>query len=184
MANYSDRTPQDICLLCQRKKGADKAYSTATNSHFTPMGMIQSNTGRRHFEMTVSINLASGEEHTVHYGMSNLDNTNPEVTQDPHKANYIFCQDCEKGLGVVEGKMTPVLNQKLRNPNQGQNFRAEHISDKVTYRECIRVAPLQFKLFIYSIIWRQNLQQQLKFNGQGLLSKKTESFLRKVRIPE
>jgi hypothetical protein len=180
MANYRDRTPQDICLLCQRKKGADKAYSTATNSHFTPMGMIQSNTGRRHFEMTVSINLTSGEEHLVHYGRSNLDNTNTEITQDPHMANYIFCQECEDKLSEVEDKVIPVLNQKLRNPNQAQNFQAERISDDVTYKECIRVAPLEFKLFVYSIIWRQNLQQQLEFKGQGILSKKTESLLRKA----
>jgi len=176
--NYGDRTPEDICLLCRRNTEESIANSNATNSHFTPMGMIQSNTGRRNYETTVTINLGGGETHQIYYGRSNLQNDNPEIGDDPHTADYIFCQECEDKLAEVEGLMIDVLNRKLRHPNHNQNFPTTVLSETVSFKECRQVDSLKFKLFIYSIIWRQNLQQQLEFNGQGILKDATEEKLR------
>lgn len=176
--NFGERTPEDLCLLCQRDEGVEIANSTATNSHFTPMGIIQSNTGRRNYEFTASINVASDVPIEIYYGRTNLENTDPVIREDPHTADYIFCQDCEDRLGVIEGVIIDVLNSNLRNPNHSQNFPITELGNGVFYKECNRVDTLKSKLFFYSIIWRQNLQQQLKHEGQGILDDEVQEKLR------
>jgi hypothetical protein len=66
--------------------------------------------------------LNSLNTHRIYYGRSNLQNTDPEIRIDPHAKDYIFCQECEDKLGLLEGEMIDYLNTKLRHPNQVQNF--------------------------------------------------------------
>lgn len=176
--NFGERTSGDLCLLCQRNQEPEIAHSTATNSHFTPMGIIQTNTGRRDYEFTASINIASDEPIEIYYGRANLENTDPIIREDPHTADYIFCQDCEDRLATNENEIIDILNNKLRNPNHSRNFPVTELENGVSFKECARVNVLSFKLFFYSIIWRQNLQQQLKHEGKGVLDEAVQEKLR------
>lgn len=147
------RSPEDLCLLCRKCK------ATATNSHFTPMGMIKSNTGKRNKEETYSIDPFNNI--SVYYGRENLKSIDIEIKEDPHSMDYIFCQKCEDLLAdVLESPAIGFLNQDFRNSNKSKKF-AEKKLMGVSYKTSLNFDSSLFHAFIYSIIWRQCLQQKL-----------------------
>lgn len=170
------RSPEDLCLICGKETDAK---ADATNSHFTPMGIIKSNTGKRDYEETHSIHPNNKIE--TYWGSSNLKNTDPIQRPDPHKIHYIFCNTCENLLStVLESLVIDLLDRGLRNSDKAQNFPETKISDNIWYKECVRAESLRIKLFFYSIVWRQSLQQNLSGVASEILSPEQMEYLRSV----
>lgn len=156
------RTSIDICLLCQNNK-ADK-----TNSHFLPASLLQTNIGRRDYEEAYSIDVSSETPTIPYYGRSNLKNTDPTIKQNPHTSDHIFCSDCEAKLAQLESENIPQLKNHLENQNE---------VDELTITSFNPTNTNSFTSFIYSIIWRFNLQIKLK-QAIDILPSEIENNLR------
>jgi len=147
------RTENDICLICGLNK------SNKTNSHFVPVGLLKSNIGKRDYEDVFVIGLDDNNSLTEYQGRSNLKNTNTDIKQNPHSADYIFCDKCESKLAELESKFIPILvsidNTKFKEPDNN----VLELSD---------INVIDFKVFVYSLIFRLNLQSILTNGISGI----------------
>ncbi|PKP32592.1 MAG: hypothetical protein CVT99_04435 [Bacteroidetes bacterium HGW-Bacteroidetes-16] len=140
------RSKDDLCLICNLYK------SDKTNSHFIPAGLLKSNIGERNYEEAYMIGVSEQAPITDYFGRSNLKNTDPEIKQNPHAADYIFCSKCEDKLAELENEFVPYLNS-LKKKFAGKQDNVLVFGDLNT---------LRFKVFVYSLIYRLNLQSVLK----------------------
>jgi len=151
--NIIQRTPEDICLLCLINKATQKG------SHYTPMSMLASNTGKRGYEFTAIIDPNSETLIHPYFGRSNSKNNDPEIKKDPHIDDFIFCPECEKKLSVLEDLVVPILTTKLKSNSQKSNFPQSKTAQNTSFISCLKNKPSIIALLVYSIIWRQHIQQ-------------------------
>lgn len=152
------RTSDDICLICNTNKSDKKG------SHFTPIGILKQVVGERDYEHEITIDPHQGKV-SERKGRSNLSNTNPEIVASDNVADFIFCTECERKLGVIESECIKRLNDfsieistlDLQKSKQNNKFFAFENPNKNVV-----------SLFFYSIIWRQilndSLQDRLQFD--------------------
>lgn len=152
------RHPWQLCLLCLLRK-ADK-----TGSHFVPAGLLKGTIGKRDYEEAHSID-PTDVSTASHYGRSNLKNTNPEATQNPHVADYIFCSTCEDNLAKLESAIIPLLDKEIYDQGKAANFTESKINEEITLKECKKANSSVFNLLVYSLVWRVSLQQRLDHQG-------------------
>lgn len=164
------RTPDDFCLICL------KNYADKKGSHFTPAGISRKVLGERDKEDIYSIDAAGHSIENVK-GRSNLANQDPEIKKLPNVEDFIFCSACEKRLGVIEGMCIEKLNILVDRIAEG----SESLS---TTKSGNKAAAIQIHsnillLFLYSIAWRQCLQQQLQ-SDTVIISEDFQEKLREI----
>lgn len=76
--------------------------------------------------------------------------------QDTPKENFIFCKNCEKRLEFLE----TFISRKITSINNYNNLKndfnlIENGTNKIL--KCLKISPIGFKLFIYSIVWRTSI---------------------------
>lgn len=160
MKNTIDRVPDDPCLLCGVNK-ADKP-----GSHFTPAGIIKKVVGDRDKEEIYSIDAA---EHSISrfMGRANLKNEDPEIKKGDHVADYILCSACEKNLGVIEGLCNQKLNLLVDDLAKG-SLQVQWTREHNKFVTLPGVDKNVLALYLYSVVWRQCLSQELG-NGARML---------------
>lgn len=102
--------------------------------------------------------ISSGEaSNSVFMGRSNLKNTNTSIQKPEHVEDYIFCTECEKRLGVIEGICSQPLNE-LIDVLAKSNVKIQ----RTDRHNKFVVLPKPHKniliIYFYSIIWRQCIQ--------------------------
>ena len=152
------RTPDDICLLCKINK-ADKK-----GSHFTPIGILKKVVGKRGAEHEVTIDPFGGQV-SEYFGRENLKNTDPTIRQSDNVADYIFCSDCEKKLGIIESECIDKLHKLSDNLLNG-TLKIEKTAAGNTFFRFNKPHKNVVTLFFYSIIWRQILNDSLSHKVQ------------------
>lgn len=169
------RQPTDSCLLCKAHP-ADKK-----GSHYTPASIIKKVIGERDYEELYTI---SSFNHKVEQfmGRSNLKNTNPEIKKGDHVDDYIFCSECEKRLGIIEGLCGSKLNVLIEDLAKGQLkiFKTKQFNK---YAPLTSINRNILQLYFYSIIWRQCLRQQFD-TGIIILSDEFQELLRSIVYKE
>jgi len=163
------RNPTDLCLLCKTQPATKKG------SHYTPANIIKKVIGDRDYEELYSI---SSFEHKVDQfmGRSNLKNTDPAVKKGDHVDDYIFCPECEKRLGIIEGLCGNKLNLLIENLAKGQLkiLKTKHFNK---YAPLSQINRNIIQLYFYSIVWRQCLQQEIN-SGTIIISEAFQESLR------
>jgi hypothetical protein len=160
------------CHLCKTRDVSPR------KSHFTPAGMSETTFGERDKEEIYQIKASQGEIDSYH-GRSHPTNKNPEVKPAPHVKSDVFCKECEAALGEIESACIPFLKEVTdglragafsikRTPSQ-QKFVELPFSSKVL---CI---------YLYSVIWRQYIQQILDGQSKTLPDDLAE-FLRRIIV--
>ena len=149
----NQRKPDDICLLCKINK-ADKK-----GSHFTPIGILKKVVGKRGAEHEVTIDPFGGQV-SEYFGRENLKNTDPTIRQSDNVADYIFCSDCEKKLGIIESECIDKLHTFSDNLLNG-TLKIEKTAAGNTFFPFTKPHKNVVTLFFYSIIWRQILNDSL-----------------------
>ncbi|MCQ0110300.1 hypothetical protein [Zhouia amylolytica] len=168
-----NRTSKDVCLLCGFKP------STKKNSHWVPAAMLKSMVGKRYNEESYQFSSFQKRKLDVYYGRDNLKNTDTTIKQNHYSLDYIFCDDCENKLGVLESAVIPVIQNEIRLERKRPNYKEELGEDGITLKKCLRLNNNIFRLFIYSIVWRFSLIHQLEDNIQ-LISKDLQEDLRLI----
>lgn len=173
---YMDkRKPTDNCLLCEANQ------ATQTNSHFVPAGLLNTNIGKRDYEEAYEISPSDPNPVKSFFGRSNLKNTNTELKQNLHTADYIFCPDCEKKLSVIESHVIPILTSVISRKNPGK-YALKKSSTGREYIQVLNEDPKIIFLFFLTVIWRQCLQYRLSF-GSAFLPGRLEENIRLMILP-
>ena len=154
----NQRTPEDICLLCKRNKSDKKG------SHFTPIGILKKVIGKRGAEHEVTIDPFKGQV-SEYFGRDNLKNTDPTIRQSDNVADYIFCTDCEKKLGIIEGECIDKLHSFSENLLKGA-LQIKKTQAGNTFFRFKKTHKNIVTLFFYSVIWRQILNDSLSHKVQ------------------
>lgn len=168
MKTTIDRIPDDPCLLCGVNK-ADKP-----GSHFTPAGIIKKVVGERDKEEIYSIDAA---EHSISrfMGRANLKNEDPEIKKGGHVADYILCSSCEKKLGDIEGLCNQKLNLLVDDLAKG-SLKVQRTKKHNKFIPLPGVDKNVLALYLYSVVWRQCLSQELGNGARMLLSHEQEQL--------
>ena len=146
------RSKDDLCLICNLNK------SDNTNSHFIPAGLLKSNIGKRDYEEAYTIDITEQIPITDYYGRSNLKNADIVIKQNPHSADYIFCSICETKLSDLENEFIPFLN----------SLKSEYLNNQNKVLTFNNINVRKFKLFIYTLIYRLNLQSIIRNGLSGI----------------
>lgn len=147
------RTPDNLCLICNTNK------SNKTNSHFIPAGLLKSNVGKRDNEFIFVADLSIENNLSEYFGRSNINNQDPVIKQNPHAADFIFCDKCEKDLSALENKYIPFLNSI-------NDSKSKFLGKTILEFDDINI--IEFKIFIYTLMYRLNLQSILKNGLTGI----------------
>ena len=142
------------CKLCQKKE-ADKL-----NSHIIPKFLA-----KRLFESTKP-------RHSIHINRKGKG----RKIQDTPKENFILCKQCEKRLEHLE----TLTSRKITSINNYNNLKDKFSIKKYGRNkilECLTINPIEFKSFIYSIVWRASISSLPEFETFKL-DKTTEKELR------
>lgn len=163
------RKDNDICLLCKERK------STKKNSHIVPATHLKGTIGERDYEKSFQVNLNSGEV-DKYYGRSVLAEDHPGITQHHHSIDYIFCPECESGLGTIEGEVGPIVNTEIFKSNYNQKFKVEKLND-LELVSFSNISQDVYTLYYSSIIWRINLKNKLE-GRDSIISDEHEEQIR------
>jgi hypothetical protein len=169
----SERKPTDRCLLCCEKE------ATKTNSHIVPACLLVSMIGKRDKEYSISIK-ASEAKIDEYYGRANLENQSTEIKKHHQAEDFYFCPECEKRLGLLEGKVCPMVTNQLRDPKYSSNFKIFTTQDGVSITELFKISPDDFSVFFLSVLWRQTLQHQVNYNETSALSETEMETIRRL----
>lgn len=127
------------CNLCLRNE-ADKK-----NSHIFPKfigeALITTNDGKRKgFKI---------DNDTV--------GKNQRPYQDTPKENFILCSSCEKYIGNLERKFANELYRKLSGRTNQDFFIKTIVGDHIVFYQCNKVDYYNFKLTVYSMLFRAEI---------------------------
>ena len=128
---------QNLCKLCLQNEATQK------NSHIIPKFMTKTILGTGQLQGFV------------------LDTSTTDIPaqkiQDTAKEDYILCPSCESYFSVIERYVANNFHYKLWDTSLTEEFiekRTGTNSNAIVWKECVKVHPLIFRLFIYSIVWR------------------------------
>ncbi|MDP2338928.1 MAG: hypothetical protein Q8N05_21240 [Bacteroidota bacterium] len=169
------RTATDTCLLCGARQ------SDKTGSHYTPASIIKKVIGKANYEEAYGINAAEATM-SKFMGRSNLNNTDPNIRKHEHMEDYIFCSECERRLGVIEGICSPPLNELVDDLVAG-NVKTKRTAKFNKYILLGKVHPNLLIVYFYSILWRQCLQQRLD-HGTIVIPQVLQDLIRDIVAQE
>jgi hypothetical protein len=109
-------------------------------------------------------------------GRANLKNEDPEIKKGDHVADYILCSSCEKKLGVIEGLCNQKLNLLVDDLAKG-SLKVQWTKKHNKFAPLPGVDKNVLVLYLYSVVWRQCLSQELG-NGTRLLLSQEQAQLR------
>jgi len=130
--------------------------------------------GKRNSEESYDINTEKRIE--TFFGRSNLKNTDPTLKPPHYAEDYIFCPKCETGLGRLEGKVIPVIQNQIREISKNSNYKEDLSLLKIPYKKCLHLSNAHFRLFIYSLLWRMSLIYEMKHSKYIISSKKMDEL--------
>ena len=148
-SEYIVPTPNPKCKLCLTND-ADQ-----TGSHITSAFFLVSQVGKRGEEKSHVLTTKPDQDYSENTGGREI------------KEDYIFCRDCEKRMSFVENIFSSEITNKIEDKNFAANFTIISIGE-IKHSSCIRINPIAFHLFIYSIIWRASISSNEIYQNLNL----------------
>ncbi len=162
--------PRQLC-------GAEKIYDI--QSHYSPRAITESTFGDTDKEeiYTITPYLGSIEEYK---GRAVPQDEPEKIKPLPNTGKGIFCKKCETALGALENTCQPLLNDSLEELYTGtlKYYRVREALKAFT----IPAPSNILKLFLYSVVWRQCLQN--KTHGNSILTENEFSYLQSILLNE
>ncbi|MBK9722857.1 MAG: hypothetical protein IPO78_14765 [Saprospiraceae bacterium] len=169
-----NRSETDLCLICLTNKATQKG------SHFVPASIIDPCIGERDYEESFQIDIANGDIDT-YFGRSNVKNNQHGIIkskkQNHYTYDFIFCPTCENKLGELEGLISPILMDKLR--NNPASYVLKSGRHDIKFKELLNIDKVAFLVFFYSIAFRFDISFRIDFQ-KDLLSKDESEKLRAI----
>ena len=154
----ANRTAQDICLLCQIR------LATKRNSHIFPKFWVK--------------NILGPENQKEGYAVSSSSDKLGQKVQDSPKEDFIFCPECEMRFGFLERYIANNFYNLYKSSANASIFPVtKRMGDELDIMTAVNVSPVFFKLFIYSLVWRASISNNVIFSNFKLNSE-TEEKLR------
>ena len=148
-----------ICNLCK------KSAANQTGSHITSAFLLASQIGKRGEEKGFLITTNPDQDYTQNQGEKGL------------KEDFLFCRNCEKRLGSVEGIFATEITQKIEGKQFEGNFVKTPFENGYYKLDCKRIHPISFHLLVQSNIWRASISEQPLYS-HFKLSKDLEERIR------
>lgn len=101
---------------------------------------------------------------------------NTKFQQDTAKESFILCKGCERRIGLLETIMSKVVISINNFINLKDKFEIVEIGNN-KIMECLNINPINFKVFVYTLVWRSSISNLPSFENFKL-DQKTESTLR------
>jgi hypothetical protein len=147
------------CKLC-KKNEADQ-----TGSHITSAFLLTSQIGKRGQEKGFLLTTNPDQNYSINQGDIGI------------KEDYIFCRDCEKRLGIVEGIYATEITQKIEQKKFEQNFNKTTFENGNYKLESKKITSIAFQLLMQSNIWRASISE-LELYAHFKLSEELEDRMR------
>lgn len=161
------------CQLC----GAEKIYDI--QSHYSPRAITKSTFGDTDKEEIYTITPYRGSIEA--YKRRAIPQDEPEKIKSlPNTGKGIFCKKCEDAFGLVENLCQSPLNEYLNKLHAG-SLRVIRVKE-VLKSFSIPVPSNIMKLFLYTVVWRQCLQN--KSEGNSVLNNREFAYLQSILLKE
>jgi hypothetical protein len=157
------------CLICTERDVYD------IKSHLTPKAISENTYGGKDKEEIYSITPKTGE-HDVFRGREHPNAKPGEIKPQPNVAKGIFCKQCETALGKIESFCQPPLLKAVGDLSAGK-LKIENQESIKLFR--LNVPSNVLDLFLYTVVWRQSLEQEMS-GGDNPLSKQEFEHLRNI----
>lgn len=138
------RTPNDDCLLCQKKKATKKNSHIA--SKFLGKSMLGDSGPKKGYIIDTS-----------------KPHVKPLTFQDSPKEDYILCPDCEKYFECLETYVAENFTKRLLNESFSRDFEYRINEGGVEYAICTRLNNKILRLWILSLFWRCSISNEEPF---------------------
>jgi hypothetical protein len=162
------------CQLC----GAEKVYHI--QSHYSPRSITKGTFGDNEKEEIYSISPLKGTV-DIYMGRANPKAVEGNVKGLPNAGKGIFCKKCEDAFGKLENICQAPLNKSLDDLYAG-NFKPKRVREELKAFS-ISIPSNIMQLFIYTVVWRQCLQNKTEV-GDGVLSVEEYNFLQSILLRE
>lgn len=126
------------CSLCL------KNHPDKTNSHIIPKFLSH------------DLFISPGGNYAIQI---NRDGSSRKI-QSTVKQNYLFCTFCENRFGIIETYISRTFNNLRRYEKYPGDFELHNLGTQ-EFLKLKRVNPDFFKMFIYSIVWRCSLSNNI-----------------------
>jgi hypothetical protein len=162
------------CKLCN----SEKIYDIA--SHYSPRAITKMTFGDSNKEEIYTISPYLGEVENFK-GRAHPEGESGVIKPLPNTGKGIFCKKCEKAFEVLENICQPALNDYLQNLYIGK---LELVRIKQSLKSFTIPIPSNILiLFLYTVIWRQCLQQKTDV-GTSVLSGLEYDYLQSILLNE
>lgn len=104
-------------------------------------------------------------------------------SQDSPKENYILCTSCEGYLGTLEREFANDFYKKFKHPKFNKEFPSSIINEDIKYISCLNVDYQNFKLVVYSMLFRASISS-LPFFSDTILEDNQAEKLRQILTGE
>lgn len=142
----------------------DTNQATKENSHIIPKFIGKSIFGDQGIKRAYLVDTNKGHEPA-------------DFTQDSIKENYLLCPNCESYFSNIETYIAERFHKRLRTAKLTDQFPLYENKGGVTWKICLQVNPVIFRLFIYSILWRCSISES-SIHQKFKLNPKEEVFLK------
>ena len=138
------------CLICKERD----VY--LIKSHLTPRAISENTYGPKDKEEIYEINPQTGQ-HDVFMGREHPEAVPDEIKPQPNVEKGIFCKQCEEALGRLESVCQPILLEAISKLGKSE-MKITRLGGAKTFT--VQIPSNVLKIFLYSILWRQALEQK------------------------
>lgn len=174
----------NICIICT--KGADQK-----GSHIIPLNLIKECVGDRDNEISYEVDLINGNQEifigkNLRHKSEEINYKNLKITDQNHYTlDFLLCKECEKNLGVIEGKVYTEIICKIREEKFKNNFETITINNfDVLIPLTKRITTDELNIYFYSIILRvlyyletKNIKLNIDKSTIDLMSKYVQNLI-------
>lgn len=144
----------NICSLCKNKEASNH------NSHIIPKFL-----GKRLFNDT-------NPRHSLLFGKEKK----PIKVQDTPKTKHFLCKRCEKGFSILETYCARYLNRYDNLAYRTNSYFNHEQVGNLRYYVIHELKIKIYNLFIYSILWRASICNDIVFNDLNLIKEEEEEL--------
>jgi hypothetical protein len=134
------RTKDDLCLLCENSN------ANKPNSHIIPKFIGKKMLGGKGIRKGILVELDEGKF------------IKQKIVQDILKEDFLFCENCEASLSVIETEIAQRLKINKHLLVEDEQTIKKKLG-ALEYWELLNIDTRIFHLFIYSIVWRISISR-------------------------
>ncbi|MBP9120857.1 MAG: hypothetical protein KBF59_08315 [Ignavibacterium sp.] len=165
------------CFICGKP-------ANATGSHIVPAWLIAPCVGERDKEESYRISINSGQVDAF-YGSANKKNNEnaieTEIKEHHYTLDNIFCSNCEKKLGVIEGNLKEHLICSVSENANKSLYSLSSLTSGIPYKTFLKANLNEYLVFWYSIVYRWYIYHLVRSGcNQHIFNVRDVVLLRKI----